>query len=175
MSNLGSFFTWGLPQGLAVPLMRDRCAELCGFLPGSSHYRPDLPLGRGLGARPWDPRLPARCHVFVSSCLFQFGSAGNSHSTSSLPWSRLLGQVGWVSTWRDGNGGNGSSSAPLASPARLEGGKLRVSGRGLFVNFIFFFCSNTRCEGTHGLRTAGLQLQLEESMKNESATYERGR
>ncbi|KAM9594355.1 uncharacterized protein ACIBXB_018609 isoform 2-T4 [Morphnus guianensis] len=93
MSNLGSFFTWGLPQGLAVPLMRDRCAELCGFLPGSSHYRPDLPLGRGLGACPWDPRLPARCHVFVSSCLFQFGSAGNSHSTSSVPWSRLLGQI----------------------------------------------------------------------------------
>lgn len=50
-----------------------------------------------------------------------------------------------------------------------------MSGRGLFVNFIFFFCSNARCEGTHGLHTAGLQLKLEESMKNESATYERKR
>lgn len=63
-------------------------------------------------------------------------------------------------------------------PGRAGGGCAAAPGScecGVLVCLlilVFFFCSKTRHEGTRSLRTARLWLELEESMKNESAAYE---
>lgn len=118
MSNLGSFFTWGLRSGLAVPLMRDRCAELCGSLPGGSRYRPDLRRG-WVGA----PGTPAG--RLAAACLFLLVSSSLAPREPLAPHPPCPGPgswgAGWVSTWRAGIGSGGF-------PGRAGGGCAAAAG-----------------------------------------------